>query len=127
MGEVSVRNLCASLVLTAMVFADTGTVRAAEVDNHNIGKSIQNFSLHDYRGKIHTLEDYRDSKLLVVAFLGNDCPLARLYGPRLEQLSKELGPEGVAIVGIKKSFCSSAEICCRIARPASPHMHKNTA
>ena len=47
-----------------------------------INRRIENFSLRDYRGKLHTLDEFNDAKLVVVAFLGTECPLAKLYAPR---------------------------------------------
>src|SRR5207302_8684613 len=37
----------------------------------------------------------QDAKLLVVAFTGRDCPLSKLYKPRLDRLSKDYAPRGV--------------------------------
>ena len=33
-------------------------------------------------------------------FLGTECPLAKLYGPRIAELSKSLAAKGVAFVGV---------------------------
>src|SRR4051812_34062065 len=61
---------------------------------------VADFSLADYRGKPVALADFRDRQLLVVAFVGTECPLAKLYGPRLADLAKEYEPKGVAFLGI---------------------------
>jgi peroxiredoxin len=61
---------------------------------------IGDFSLADYHGKTYSLVDFKDKPILVVAFVGSECPLAKLYGPRLEELAKEYGPRGVAFLGI---------------------------
>jgi len=65
-----------------------------------IGKKIDNFKLRDYRGAERSLQDFSDHKIVVVAFVGTECPLAKLYGPRLAQLAKEFDSKGVAFVGI---------------------------
>jgi peroxiredoxin len=65
-----------------------------------VGKKIADFTLQDYRGKEHSLKDIKDAKLIVVAFLGTECPLAKLYGPKLEKLSKEYAGKGVTFLGI---------------------------
>ena len=39
----------------------------------------------------------QDAKLLVLAFSGPDCPVSKLYKPRLDRLSKDYGPRGVRI------------------------------
>jgi len=66
----------------------------------SIGKKLADFSLRDYRGKVHTLADFAAKKVLVIAFIGVDCPLATLYAPRLVQLAEEFTPQGVAFVAI---------------------------
>ena len=47
---------------------------------------IAPFTLNDYRGATINSVDFADSKCLVVAFLRTECPLAKLYGSRLQQL-----------------------------------------
>jgi peroxiredoxin len=61
---------------------------------------IPDFSLRDLTGRQYRLDDFRDRKLVVVVFLGVDCPLARLYGPRLAAVARAYGPRRVALVGI---------------------------
>src|SRR5436190_16829506 len=39
-----------------------------------------------------------DTKLLVVAFSGRDCPVSKLYKPRLEKLTREYAPKSVRIL-----------------------------
>ncbi len=65
-----------------------------------VGRKVENFTLKDYRGKTHSLDDYKSSKLVVIAFLGTECPLAKLYSPRLQELSASYKPEDVAFLGI---------------------------
>ncbi len=65
-----------------------------------VGRKIDGFSLRDFRGKTHTLDDQRDKQVVVVLFLGCDCPIAKQYAPRLRKLADEYGPRGVAFVGI---------------------------
>ncbi len=61
---------------------------------------IDNFQLRDARGGTHQLSDWHGNKLVVVAFLGVDCPLSRLYGPRLAEMARDFGPRGVGFVAI---------------------------
>ena len=65
-----------------------------------VGKQIDGFSLNDFRGKVHSLADYQDSKAVVVAFIGIECPLAKLYVSRLESLAAEFGDQGVTVLAI---------------------------
>ena len=87
-GESFMNRFCLSLIILWSIFGLSGEMVGA--DQTRIGKQIEEFSLRDYRGKVHSLNEYAESKILVVAFLGNDCPLAKLYAPRLESLAQEL-------------------------------------
>ena len=39
----------------------------------------------------------------VVCFLGTECPLAKLYGPRLDSLAREMADRGVAFIGVNSN------------------------
>jgi peroxiredoxin len=58
------------------------------------------FQLQDFRGAAHSLDEVRDRKLVVLAFLGVECPLANQYAPKLVELAGALEPKGVAFFGI---------------------------
>lgn len=45
----------------------------------------------------------QDAKLLVVAFSGPDCPVSKLYKPRLDRLSKDYAPKGVRILTVSSN------------------------
>ncbi len=69
----------------------------------SIGRQISQFDLADFRGKKFSLVELADKQLVVVAFLGNECPLCKQYAPRLEELSKEFADRGVAFVGVNSN------------------------
>ena len=50
-----------------------------------------------------SLSDFDDQAVVAVVFVGTDCPLAKLYAPRLEAMSKEFGPQGVAFLAINSN------------------------
>lgn len=81
-------------VLAALVSPDVAT--AQELSQ----TPLRDFSLQDYRGKQHRLSDYAEANILVLAFLGTECPLVKLYGPRLEEISKKYESRGVVILGM---------------------------
>ena len=58
------------------------------------------FKLQDFRGAWHRLEDVREGKAVVIAFLGVDCPMASLYAPRLAELARGYEKKGVAFFGV---------------------------
>lgn len=65
-----------------------------------LGMEAPNFSLLGTDEKQHALEDYADSKLLVVIFLCNHCPYVKAVVPRLNSLAKEFSLQGVEFVAI---------------------------
>ena len=73
------------IAVVAVLLSVTASACAAEPQ---LGQKLESFQLQDFRGKKHALADYRDSKLVVLAFLGTECPLAKRYGPRLGKLAE---------------------------------------
>jgi peroxiredoxin len=65
--------------------------------------SVSNFTLSDYRGKEVSLSDFRNSKLVVLAFLGTECPLAKQYASRLEQIALRYRQDQVVVVGVNSN------------------------
>jgi peroxiredoxin len=51
-------------------------------------------------GQKHSLADYKDAKLVVVAFICNHCPVAQAYEDRLIALQKQYEPKGVQFVAV---------------------------
>jgi peroxiredoxin/mono/diheme cytochrome c family protein len=90
---------CALSFALALSFTLAPTAFAAE-NNSSIGKKLSAGPLSDYRGKSHSLTDYNDSKVVVLAFVGVECPLCKMYGPRLAELAKEYAGKGVTFLGI---------------------------
>lgn len=89
---------------------------ASSAETPGIGKTIADFTLPDYLGTPHALADFAKSKLVVVAFLGADCPLANRYADRLVELAGEYGPRGVAFVAIDSNQQDSLAQLAHLAR-----------
>jgi peroxiredoxin len=66
-----------------------------------IGSPAPNFVLPGVDGKVHKLSDYAASKILVVVFTCDHCPIAQMYERRIEQLYEDYGKRGVAVVAIQ--------------------------
>jgi len=77
-------------------------------ENRLADQVIDDFQLPDFRGKPHRLADYEGS-IVVVAFLGTECPLARLYAPRLSDLEEKFSSRGVAFLAIDSNRQDSME------------------
>ena len=63
-------------------------------------RSLAKLDLTDYRGKQWSLAEFNDKPVLVIAFLGVECPLAKLYAARLNDLQQQLADRQVAIVAV---------------------------
>lgn len=66
-----------------------------------IGSSAPNFELSGIDGKIHKLSDYSASRVLVVIFTCNHCPIAQMYERRIAQLAADYRDRGVSVVAIE--------------------------
>jgi peroxiredoxin len=88
-----------SIALVALATLCSLQATAAETKSF-LGQKIDNFTLKDYRGQSHSLDTAGQNKIVVLAFLGVECPLARLYAPRLVELAKQYEPQGVVFLGL---------------------------
>ncbi len=68
-----------------------------------VGRIIEPIELNDHLGTPYNSRDWSSKKAVVVVFLGVECPLAKLYGPRLEELAQKYADKNVAVVGINSN------------------------
>lgn len=61
---------------------------------------IGDFSLPDVYGKERSLAEFVAAEAVVVAFVGVECPLAKLYAPRLQEIARDYSERGVVVVGV---------------------------
>lgn len=97
------------LALVAGLFCVSPT-RAATPESPapQLGTQIEDFTLRDYRGKERSLKEF-DGKPVAVVFVGSDCPLAKLYAPRLEEIFQQYKEQGVGVVAINSNVQDSLE------------------
>jgi len=86
-------------VALSAILLTAGLAPAAELSS-SVGQSIDDFTLKDFRGKAHSLSDFKGQPVVVI-FMGTECPLAKLYGPRMQQLSEEF--DGAAFLGVNSN------------------------
>jgi peroxiredoxin len=67
-------------------------------------KTIVSFTLKDAAGKEISLADFKDKKVVVVVFLGTECPINNAYSPRLAELSKVYAGKGVQFLAINSNY-----------------------
>jgi peroxiredoxin/mono/diheme cytochrome c family protein len=63
-------------------------------------KPLAAIDVADYRGREWTLGDFTDAELIVLAFMGTECPLAKLYADRLVEMQKAYADRKVAFVAV---------------------------
>src|SRR5262245_9976813 len=66
------------------------------------------FALSDLHGRTRSLSEWRDKRMVVLAFLSADCPVSRLYAQRLEELAQEFDSRGVTVIAIDPDADDSA-------------------
>jgi thiol-disulfide isomerase/thioredoxin len=110
------RNFALRLLLPAMLFAFSlsflDSAAALSQDSApppaepsappilKIGSPAPSFTLPGIDGKMHSMRDYESSKVLVVIFSCDHCPVAQMYEQRIEQLVNDYRGRGVAVVVI---------------------------
>ncbi|MBI1246554.1 redoxin domain-containing protein [bacterium] len=108
-------RLFVAVALTCL-FASPLLARESKVEPKPIGKKITGFELKDFRGKTHKLADYAQSKVVVLAFIGCECPVAKRYSVTLQQLAGEFKDQKVSILAIDSNQHDSITEMAAFAR-----------
>lgn len=87
-----------------------------EQQRETIGQVVSDFQLDDYRGRTHTLEEYASNRVVILAFIGCECPLVKLNTGRLQELSRQWKDRGVVILGIDSNSHDSLTEMAAFAR-----------
>jgi thiol-disulfide isomerase/thioredoxin len=80
---------------------------ASPVATVEIGAKIDGFRLTDFQGKEWTHQEFQAKKAIVFAFVGTQCPLAKLYSAKLVELEKRYRDQGVAFVAVDSNVQDS--------------------
>jgi peroxiredoxin len=105
------------LLTIAFGFLILFLVRANAADSPSpTGKKIPDFQLQDCLGAKYSLADWSDKKGVVVAFLGAECPLAKLYALRLVELAGRYDQQGVQFIAIDANQQDSLAKLTKFAR-----------
>jgi len=66
-----------------------------------IGQKAPSFiDLSGADGKKYSLSSFDDKQILILLFMANRCPTARVYTDRLKSIQNEYGPKNVQLIGI---------------------------
>lgn len=76
--------------------------QADAVKQHSVGRSIKNAEIKDVNGVPQTIFT-KDTDFTVVVFMGWECPLVKQYVPRLNDLQKKFGDQGVHFLAVNSN------------------------
>ncbi len=102
-GLTAVRLCLMALSATAPLTVLADSDELGDVASSSAAGQLDSIRLTDIYGKGHRLADLRGDTFTVVTFLGTECPLARLYAPRLSRLANEFEARGVRFVGVNSN------------------------
>lgn len=106
-------------ILCAAIFAGVGLLAAvarAETPVDRLDRKVPNFRLPDTNGRTVSLTDFRNSKAMVVIFVGTECPISNGLLPRLAEMSQQLQPRGVQFLAINSNYLDTAAEIAEHAR-----------
>ncbi len=105
-------RLCCFVAVVCFVSITPATqIRGAEVPS-----GFETLELVDFRGRTWTADDFKDDSLVVLAFLGTECPLAKLYSVRLQEIANDYRSRGVRVVAVISNRQDSLEEIASFAR-----------
>jgi peroxiredoxin len=111
--------ILAVLVIASWAILATQVVAAEpspELQRETIGQVVDDFRLEDYRGRAHALEEYASNRVVILAFIGCECPLVKLNTVRLQELSQQWKDQGVVVLGIDSNTHDSLTEIAAFAR-----------
>ena len=98
------------------------TISAARAqDEHKPGEAtplaiVPEFSLADARGVVHTRQEWATAKVVVLIFLGAECPVSNGYSPAFRQLTERYADRGVVVLGVHSDETLTAEAAVQHAK-----------
>ena len=93
-------NRFLSLLIPSIFTLVVHSVIAKEVGTLEINAPAPELGLPGVDGKTYQLDDFADSKMLVLVFTCNHCPTAQAYEQRIIQLHADYHNKGVSLVAI---------------------------
>jgi peroxiredoxin len=98
-------------LFSAGVLACSGVIAADSVPPVlELGSHAPDFTLPGVDGRDWSLNDFAESKVLVVIFTCNHCPTAQYYEGRMKQLVSDYKDKGVALVAISPNDPASVRL-----------------
>jgi thiol-disulfide isomerase/thioredoxin len=79
------------------------TAYAAPKPTIKVGSQGPNFNLKGVDGQMHKMDDFKDSKILMLAFTCNHCPSAQAYEERMKKLVNDYKDKSFQLVAISSA------------------------
>lgn len=89
---------------------------AAASEKVPIGTKVEAFELMDFRGRSYSSQEFAKAPAMALVFLGTECPLAKLYALRVNQLEAEYRDSGVIFLAVDSNVQDSLEMMSSFAR-----------
>jgi hypothetical protein len=96
-------------VILLSVIASSGGLRAATGSDASTLEVVPAIRLPTIDDSVVEVGRGGEPKLTVVCFLGCECPLARLYGPKLTALANEFAPRGIQFLAVNSNVHDSMD------------------
>jgi peroxiredoxin len=109
--------LCCAVLLPLAALSNESKTESPKPAG-SVGKIVPNFTLKDTANKDWSLADCKDTKAVVVVFMGTECPVNNAYMPRLVELHQTYAEKGVTLVGINSN---NQDTATRVAAHAKEH------
>ena len=106
-NQRQMRGFLAGVLLGCLVAAGGVGLRSAAAAPADVAEAAKQ-PLASSLGGEQALDDVQ-APFRVICFLGTECPLAKLYGPRLDGLATEMADAGVAFIGVNSNPQDSAD------------------
>ncbi len=97
------------LPIVAFLVLNCLAVDLRAVTSQPESRRLEEIDLVDYRGRTWRLADFQDDSILVVAFLGTECPLAKQYSIRLQELADQYRDQKVGMIAVMSNRQDSLE------------------
>jgi thiol-disulfide isomerase/thioredoxin len=94
------KHFTVTFLAALSVMASVDSKAAESVRDLKIGEAAPDFSLPGIDGKTYTLADFKNTKLLMVAFLSNHCPDSHAAESRIKKLVEDMKGKSFAFVAI---------------------------
>jgi peroxiredoxin len=111
-----VRSVVAVL-LSGVILAGTTQLAGAQTTKLKIGDPAPNFTnLPGVDGKKHSLTEYKDKDVLVVAITCNHCPVAVAYEDRIINFTKKYAGKKVQVIAINVNTSDADKLEAMVVR-----------